>query len=64
MTETKINIDATFGAEVKVGDRIKAGQRLGVGPDCGQRVFSEVGGLVREIVFDPQEHQFVVVIES
>jgi len=62
MTETTINIDAVFGTEVKVGDTIKGGQQLGVESGSGQPVFSKVNGLVKEIIFDSQDHQFQIVI--
>lgn len=62
MTEIKINIDATFGTKVKVGDKIAVGQQLGVMPSCGEPVISEKTGVVKEIIFDPEEHQFMMVI--
>ncbi len=64
MTDIKINVDATFGTEVKVGDIIEVGQRLGVMPGCGEPVVCDKKGLVREIIFDHEEHRFVIVITS
>ena len=63
MTKTKINVDATFGTEVKVGDIVAAGQQLGVIPGCGEPVSCKKKGVVREIIFDPEDHQFVIVID-
>ncbi len=62
MTETKINVDAVFGTEVKVGDIIEIGQQLGADPGSGQFVLSQVKGQVKAIVFDAQDHQFQIII--
>jgi len=62
MTETTINVDAVFGTEVKVGDVIEIGQKLGADPGSGQFVLSEVKGQVKAIVFDAQDHQFQIII--
>ena len=64
MTNIKINVDATFGTEVKVGDIIEVGQQLGVMPGCGEPVMCEKKGVVREIIFDPEDHRFMIVIKS
>jgi Na+-translocating ferredoxin:NAD+ oxidoreductase RnfC subunit len=62
MTDTKINVDATFGAEVKVGDIVEPGQQLGIDPNAGQPVISEIKGMVKEIIFDSEDHQLQIVI--
>ena len=64
MKETKVNIDATFGTEVKVGDVVQAGQKLGIKPDCFEPEVCRKKGAVEEIIFDPAEHSFQIVIRS
>jgi len=62
MTETKINVDATFGTEVKIGDIVAVGQQLGIKPGSAQRVTNKIKGLVKEIKFDSEEHQLQIII--
>jgi hypothetical protein len=55
-----IRVEATYGAAVKVGDRVTAGQRLGIDTDHRTPVLSPADGEVRVVVFDAETHTFVI----
>lgn len=60
----QLQVGATFGATVKVGDQVKKGQRLGTARDFKTPVLSPVDGRVKKVSFDADEHVFVVTIEE
>jgi hypothetical protein len=55
-----IRVEATYGTTVKVGDRVTAGQRLGIDTDHRTPVLSPADGEVRVVVFDAETHTFVI----
>ncbi|MGQ9628217.1 MAG: biotin/lipoyl-containing protein [Anaerolineae bacterium] len=60
----KVRVEATYGADVKVGDRVTKGQKLGTASDFKTPVASPVDGVVKEISFDADDHTFVINIEE
>jgi hypothetical protein len=57
--ETIIRVDATDPPMVGPGDRVRAGQKV-----CSQSgsTRSPVAGTVREIRFDRETHEFLIVV--
>lgn len=64
MNVHQVRVEATFGASVKVGDRVTKGQKLGTAPGFKAAVISPVDGVVKEITFDAEDHTFVISIEE
>ncbi|MBW8003083.1 MAG: hypothetical protein FVQ80_13870 [Planctomycetes bacterium] len=60
----EIKVDATYGVKVKVGDNVDRGQEIGKASCTGQMVTASISGVVREIRFEPQSHEFAVVLKS
>jgi len=63
MKEIVLRVDATFGLNVKVGDEVPTGHRLGVSAKTAKVLCSPASGVVREIAFDPDRHEFRIVID-
>ncbi|MGB9857506.1 MAG: hypothetical protein ACPLKX_05095 [Dictyoglomaceae bacterium] len=55
-------VDATFGTLVKIGDKVKKGDKLGLSSNL-KDVLSEEEGIVKNITFEGQEHVFIIEIE-
>jgi hypothetical protein len=59
--ETILRVSATWHLTVEVGDRVLPGQKVNEGPqDESSRAIAS--GVVKSIRFDPDHHEFVVVI--
>jgi Na+-translocating ferredoxin:NAD+ oxidoreductase RnfC subunit len=57
-----LRVSATYHLNVKVGDRVRRGERLREGPNEDGRFAAPVSGVVQSIEFDAGDHEFVVVI--
>jgi|YelNatPaOPRAMG01_1025707.scaffolds.fasta_scaffold00665_6 biotin carboxyl carrier protein len=55
-------VDATFGVLVKIGERVKKGDKLGLSSNL-KDIISEEEGIVKNIIFDGQEHIFIIEID-
>jgi len=64
MTEVILRIDATFGLKVKVGDKVRQREDLGKNADTGDSATCPISGLVKSVSFDPENHEFLVVVSS
>ena len=64
MREIEIKVDATYGVTVKVGDKVSKGQEIGQKSFAGEIATSPVSGVVRNIRFEPTNHEFVIVLAS
>jgi Na+-translocating ferredoxin:NAD+ oxidoreductase RnfC subunit len=62
--EIILRVDATYDLTVKVGDRINRGDTLSQNPERGAPSTAPATGVVRSIRFDPERHEFVIVIEA
>jgi len=62
--ETILRVDATYDLTVKVGDRVCRGDRLSQNPEAGAVSTASVAGTIRSIQFDPERHEFVIVIAA
>lgn len=60
--EILLRVDATYGLTVKVGDRVRQGERLSPNAPPGALSIAPVTGVVRSIRFDPDRHDFVIAI--
>lgn len=56
-------VDATFGVLVKIGDKVKKDDKLGLSSDL-KDVLSEEEGIVKNITFDGSGHIFIIEIEK
>ena len=56
-----IRIDATYAPQAGPGDRVREGQQ--VCPQAGDRAYPTSGTVV-SIEFDPEGHEFVIVVAS
>lgn len=57
-----LRVSATYHLNVKVGDRVHAGDRLRDGPNENGRFVAPVSGVVQSIEFDADDHEFIVMI--
>ncbi len=57
-----LRVDATYDLTVKAGDAIRRGERLSRDPSPGTAFIAPMAGIVRSIRFDPEHHEFVIVI--
>jgi Na+-translocating ferredoxin:NAD+ oxidoreductase RnfC subunit len=57
-----LRVDATYDLTVKVGDRVRQGERLSRNPEPDAPSTSPATGVVRSVQFDPERHEFVIVI--
>ena len=62
--ETIVRVSATDGLNVRVGDRVRRGQRLSAGPLSDSTSTAPVSGIVKSIQFDPGQHEFVIVVTA
>ncbi len=63
MKQIVLTADATCGVDAKVGDHIPAGRRIGVQTETGKPLIAPQSGAVSEIIFDPDRHEFRIVID-
>lgn len=59
-----LHVEASFGVKVKVGDRVKQGEELGMSPNMSGHLVSPVAGSVSDISFNPEDHTFVIRIKK
>jgi Na+-translocating ferredoxin:NAD+ oxidoreductase RnfC subunit len=59
-SETTLRIDATHGLKIRPGDKIQEGQHISTNQE--QAVMSPVSGTVKSVRFDPDNHEFLVVV--
>lgn len=64
MKKIVIKVDATYGVKVKVGNTVSQGQEIGKNPFASEVVTCPVSGVVRDIRFEPANHEFVIVLTS
>ena len=60
--DVNLRVCATGHLTVSVGDRIRRGDVLYSGSDPQEELTAPVSGIVRDISFDPGNHEFVVRI--
>ena len=58
-----LNVEASFGVKVKVGDRVKKGMELGMNPNAQGTLVSPVSGSVSDISFNPRNHTLEIKIK-
>ena len=61
-TDVNLRLDATYHLTVSVGDKIRRGDPLCTGPGPQEERTAPVSGIVRDIQFDPGNHEFVIRI--
>jgi len=59
-SEITLRVDATCGLKIMVGDKIHRGQHIGTKKE--QTVTSLLSGTVKSIRFDPDNHEFLIVV--
>ncbi len=64
MSEVVLRTDATFGLKVKIGDEVHRGQKISTEPTAKCPVASPIRGVVKSVSFDPESHEFLVVVSS
>jgi len=57
-----LRVDATYDLTVKTGDAVRQGERLSHDPSKGTASIAPMTGVIRSIRFDPDHHEFVIVI--
>ena len=57
--EITARIDATYHPTVAPGDSVRRGQRLSAESQAG---YSPISGTVQSVHFDPETHEFVILI--
>ncbi|MEA4883165.1 MAG: hypothetical protein VB144_05840 [Clostridia bacterium] len=62
LNRVEVEVEATGGIRVGLGDRVTRGQDLGIAPDFGGRALSPVDGVVEAIGFNPGTHRFEMTI--
>ena len=62
MSDIILKADATFGLKVKIADKVREGDEIGVNADTSKALISPVSGIIRNIVFNSEEHCFEVVL--
>ncbi len=58
----RVRVSATYHLNVEVGSTIRQGQKMNEGPETDESSRAPVSGVVRNIRFDPERHEFVLVI--
>lgn len=62
--ETILRVDATYNLTVKVGDRVRRGERLSQKRESAALSVTPAAGVIKSIQFDPEHHEFVIVIAT
>ncbi|MCX5644545.1 MAG: hypothetical protein NTZ17_07640 [Phycisphaerae bacterium] len=57
-----LRVSATYDLNVKVGDRVRLGERLHKGPNEDRHPIAPVSGVVKSIEFDAGDHEFAITI--
>jgi hypothetical protein len=60
--EVILCVDATYNLTVKLGDTVRQGERLSRDLSPGTLSMAPTTGVVRSVQFDPERHEFVIVI--
>jgi Na+-translocating ferredoxin:NAD+ oxidoreductase RnfC subunit len=61
-SETTLRIDATYGLKIRPGDKIHKGQCISTNQE--KDVTSPVSGTVKSVRFDPDTHEFLLIVSS
>ena len=64
MSKVVLRTDATFGLKVKIGDKVRRGQKIGTEPSAKCPAASPISGVIKSVSFDPESHEFLVVVLS
>ncbi len=64
MSKVVLRTDATFGLKVKIGDKVRRGREIGTEPAAQCPVASPISGVIKSVSFDPESHEFLVVVSS
>jgi len=64
INEITVRAEATFGLKVRIGDRVRRGQLIGISADTKEPLPSPLTGIVKGVEFDSEEHAFVVVLDG
>jgi len=64
MVIVTLRVEASHGVNVKIGDLVRRGDKIGTAIDFKGSVTSPVDGVVRSIDFDSDAHAFVIKIEE
>jgi len=59
--ETTVQVSAAYHLKVAVGDTVRQGDAICEAPEAHEPTAS-ISGVVKSIQFDPQQHEFVIVI--
>lgn len=62
MERVTVKVEATSGLQVKSGDTVKKGDKIGIDFDFKHWVVSPFAGRVKDVRFDADDHSFVVEI--
>ena len=60
--DVNLRVSATCHLNVDVGDEIRRGDSLCTSPDSQEKQTAPVSGIVKDIQFDPGNHEFVIQI--
>jgi Na+-translocating ferredoxin:NAD+ oxidoreductase RnfC subunit len=55
-----LKVDATYGLKIRPGDKIRKGQHISTSQE--QVVVSPVSGTVKSVQFEPENHEFLIVV--
>jgi Na+-translocating ferredoxin:NAD+ oxidoreductase RnfC subunit len=57
-----VRVSATYHLNVEVGSTLRRGEKINEGPETDESSRAPVSGVVQSIRFDPERHEFVLVI--
>ena len=60
----KLKLDAAYGINKEVEEKVEAGEEVGVDAITHKPVMSAVSGHIKQIRLEPDEHYFEVSIEG
>ena len=58
-----LRVNATYDLTVRIGDRVRQGERLFAGSE-DELLTAPVSGTVTRIDFDPASHEFIIAIAA